>query len=362
MDLSRFLKEKEHNGSFLDLVEREFPGNICVDHGLVMIFNHDDFVHESGSIFSMSGDLLCPGRVVSDTNHVPENKDGLAIQIAEDGPYIRVWWNVSVWMISSQKRIKCHPGITEVICRILESNDLQSVFDKHLDKQFIYGFVVNSRDLSSVVRYPKEQLKLVSKVCTNTFQETLVWNNDGVLKEHVEPDLGIFPQFISYDQVRHFIENGVVESHVAHRGLVFHDYTVNRIFKYDLPEFTRLEKLAQVQHSELEYLFASSQERWYMMQERPEIDFVSIDKKISSLITNVINLYYDSIINKLIELPHDSPVLPLLKRLHMLYQREGMMPYPHIVEDCLRKSTVKFVKALIKWNNHLDATGQYVNY
>ncbi|KAJ3347362.1 hypothetical protein GGF32_006934, partial [Allomyces javanicus] len=345
------------DGSLDDHVGAKMAGHVKYCKDLFMVItSHPDFAHESGSIFRDDGALLCPGRVSKAVESVPESLQGMAIQIAEDGPYVRVWKYCGTWIVSSQKQIHCDQWLMDVMYRMTATQDrdeLSALFDDKLDPGFIYGFILTSRDLSCVVQYETDQLKLVSKIDRGTMDETLVFDSNG--RTSSTPELGVFPEFVPAK-----MESIVQDSQgpVQCRGWIFHDYSAKVIYKLDSAQFSRVAKIAKYQDMFVNYVVATNEERKVLALQYPHIDFVAMDRRLASVMRTIMNMYYDSFQDHRYKVPRGCIALSILKRLHRIHLNEGRWPLPPVVEGCLRTSSLWYIQDLADWNDAYMKTGR----
>jgi len=264
------------------------------------------------------------------------NKGEGMVHETEDGSLMRIFFYRDEWIVSTSRKIdasrvnwssektfltlvKEAVGI-ETIKSENKSEDestqeLQTLFNKELSKEYTYSFVLVSPDNFNVIKYTLPRLVYISR----RHNVTLLEEGDNM------PNFNCcLPRLLNFDQVKSNLNDCCK---LEKRGVV--GVYENFIYKCDYNWFRNAEKLRYNMPSlKLSYLACSYSERVQFKtlfgDENDQAMYNDIDNIVKNLTFESYKIYKESFIKKKYMVPIDHPVFYIVSRLHNLYKSRSV--------------------------------------
>lgn len=258
---------------------------------------------------------------------------------SEDGSVLKVFYYADnqEWIVSTSKRIDAsrvkwssehtfYELLSKHLQDYLEPNEtISDLFEKSLDKNYTYSFILVCPENYHIIKYPKSQLFYVSRRNNESFQEDFgnFKNCPGYLDLEWLSKLETVDLYETCDlENRSALDNALENS--QKRGLVLQKGNLR--YKYDYIWFKFAEKLRyNMPNLRLSYLACDYNERIEFRKlfgNDPIYDH--IDEMIKSIINYTFQVYRESYIRKMYLIPKEHPLLFITSKVHNLYKSRNV--------------------------------------
>ena len=266
-----------------------------------------------------------------------------AMEYAEDGTVLRVFYTNDRWYVSTNRRIDAHTAtwasqrsfydlMNDAVNETLGNTTvLEQVFDKELARNMVYSFVLTHPENYHVIHYPSAELILVSSRDMTTGVEVPITeaNRVSFARLPTRPE-----------SVNDFLDNTVWDKCENKRGIIFSDWRnpmCVRRWIADRPSFigARMSR-KNMPSMELSYLANQTLEDQCAFR----INFPSscgmadqFDKQIEYLASDFQHIYRNSFILKKYFISPDDELYRVLRSVHLHYRKtREPIHLPHVVQ------------------------------
>lgn len=268
------------------------------------------------------------------------NKDSLSVIQSEDGSILKVFY-YNEWIVSTSKRIDAarvkwssEKSFYELLQAHLEQylekdETVGDFFEKNLDKNYTYSFVLTGPENYHIISYTKSNLMFISKRHKSTFKEDTFLRTLG-LGDLVDgfTDLTISDsQKFNWASKTCQVDVSRIDTLLeckTQRGLIIQKNNIR--YKYDYIWFKFAEKLRyNMPCMRLSYIACDYSERIEFRKifgNDPLYD--QIDEMIKNIIHYTFKVYRESYIRKKYKVPFDHPILTLTSKVHYLYRTKNV--------------------------------------